>query len=536
MAVTEKQSRAARLPALTLEDSLPHSRLAERAILGAILLNNALLGLASELLRPADFYVRPYQLIFRAMCSLSERGSTLDPILVAEKMRREGTLEQAGGMAGLSELTDGLPHSDNIAAYVEVVRRHSLARRIVCELNRTLCATLEGSDEPETQIDRALESLTRLSEECARADTGDRRSLMNSFEEFMQTQFEDAEAIAFNARRGEVALVQSVTNAGKSILLRNTALSLAAGRPFSPLVDVREARRVLLINYEGSAGWYQRDLAVMVQDFTPEERDRVTENFFTTHAPEVRGVPLSLPTHLRYLESQVRRCGGVDVLFLDTAAAAFSLKNENDNREVTNDAMTPLANLGRRLNCLVVIAHHIGKARLEEGSAREGAYRGRGASAWGASSSSVFNLDADPGDRGRVTASCAKRKDGPPYQVVFEHDYDSRWYRATGETAARTPTSSELVLEAIEGSGLAEISTGEVERLLHGKLGRSTVNASLKRLLKEGKVSSPRHGRWALLEVCPTCLTPLEGRTSCTTCEVGPGGPGETLDNTEGAL
>ena len=40
------------------------------------------------------------------------------------------------------------------------------------------------------------------------------------------------------------------------------------------------------------------------------------------------------------------------------------------------------------------------------------AHRGRGASAWGDFSTSIFNLDADPNERERVTLTCAKRKNG----------------------------------------------------------------------------------------------------------------------------
>jgi replicative DNA helicase len=50
-----------------LERPLPHSADAERAILGAVVLDNALVNQAIELLRPDDFYVRAHQFVFRAM-------------------------------------------------------------------------------------------------------------------------------------------------------------------------------------------------------------------------------------------------------------------------------------------------------------------------------------------------------------------------------------------------------------------------------------------------------------------------------------
>ena len=93
-----------------LERPLPHSAEAERAILGAIVLDNSLVNQAVELLRPEDFYVRAHQAVFRSMIALSERGSEINPILLGEELRRDGMLEAVGGIAFISELTYGLPH------------------------------------------------------------------------------------------------------------------------------------------------------------------------------------------------------------------------------------------------------------------------------------------------------------------------------------------------------------------------------------------------------------------------------------------
>src|ERR1044072_8801952 len=88
-----------------LERPLPHSAEAERAILGAIVLDNQLVNQAIELLRPEDFYVRAHQFVFRAMIALSERGSEINPILLGEELRRAGALEQGGGVALITEMS-----------------------------------------------------------------------------------------------------------------------------------------------------------------------------------------------------------------------------------------------------------------------------------------------------------------------------------------------------------------------------------------------------------------------------------------------
>lgn len=507
-----------------LERPLPHSAESERAILGAILLDNSLVNQAVELVRADDFYVRAHQLVFSAMVSMGERGVEINPILLGEELRRDGWFELVGGVAFISELTYGLPRCTNVAAYVEIVNGHSLSRRVAKVGSKLTAEALEAEDGPDALLERVHEYVSALDAESARV--GVRRSrLLTSFAEFMTTDFDDGEEVAFHARRGEVVLVQSVTNHGKSTFIRNSSLALATGAEFQPAVERGEPRRVLLLNLEGSAGWFQNDLRVMTRDFTSREIELVRENFLPAHAPLLDGEQMTLSRHMRALEGATRARGGVDVLIVDTASAAFSIRNENDNAEVANCVMKPLVKLARRLNCLAVLVHHVGKAKAEEGAAREQAHRGRGASAWGDFSTSIFNLDADPNDKERVTVTCAKRKNGGDYERVLRLDRERRWFRATDETPAKPVTNDDLVLEAIERSGLSQISTGAVEESLAGKVSRNTVGNCLKRLLERGKVSKVRPGWWALIRICPNCTSPLEGWATCANCGEGEKSP-----------
>jgi replicative DNA helicase len=151
-----------------LERPLPHSAEAERAILGAIVLDNSLVNQAVELLRPEDFYTRAHQFVFRAMIALSERGSEINPILLGEELRREGALEQTGGITFISELTYGLPHFTNVAAYAKVVKGKSLMRQLVKVANKVTSEALEEEDEPEVILDHAEQMIFALADERTR--------------------------------------------------------------------------------------------------------------------------------------------------------------------------------------------------------------------------------------------------------------------------------------------------------------------------------------------------------------------------------
>src|SRR2546429_8022670 len=99
-----------------LDRPLPHSADAERALLGSIILDNGLVHQVAELLAPDDFYVQAHRHVFRAMLTLAEAASAIDPILICEELRHLEVWELVGGVAFVSELTSGLPHYTNLTA------------------------------------------------------------------------------------------------------------------------------------------------------------------------------------------------------------------------------------------------------------------------------------------------------------------------------------------------------------------------------------------------------------------------------------
>lgn len=146
----------------TLERPLPHSTEAERAILGAILLDNGLIIQATDFLTESDFYVPSHRRIFTAMKALSEQGSEINPILIGEELERENMLQSVGGVSFITNLTLGLPHSTNITHYAKIVKGKAQLRKLVKAANKITVEALEEEDEPEVIINHAQQAIFDL--------------------------------------------------------------------------------------------------------------------------------------------------------------------------------------------------------------------------------------------------------------------------------------------------------------------------------------------------------------------------------------
>ena len=112
-------------------ERLPYEPEAERAVLGAILLDPNALLMVMEKIREDEFYVEAHRLIWASCLALHERGHAADLLTVTNHLREQGQLERVGGAAYLSSLVDALPDVANAAHYGEIVHDKSVKRRLI---------------------------------------------------------------------------------------------------------------------------------------------------------------------------------------------------------------------------------------------------------------------------------------------------------------------------------------------------------------------------------------------------------------------
>lgn len=109
----------------------PHNIDAEKATLGAVLLDGEVIGTVLRYLRTDDFYSQAHQKIFKAIIELFNRGETIDLISLSDRLTAAGELESSGGGAYISSLTDEVPTSANVEYYAKIVKDRSVRRQLL---------------------------------------------------------------------------------------------------------------------------------------------------------------------------------------------------------------------------------------------------------------------------------------------------------------------------------------------------------------------------------------------------------------------
>ena len=132
-----------------LEEMLPNDKMAEQAVLGAILINNSIFLQILDILNAEDFFSPSHKLIFSAMQEMASKEPPIpiDEITLFKQLESRKQLEQTGGVEYLNELSRKTPVAENAEFYAQIVREKGQLRDIILTAHQVAKQGKEGSSE-----------------------------------------------------------------------------------------------------------------------------------------------------------------------------------------------------------------------------------------------------------------------------------------------------------------------------------------------------------------------------------------------------
>lgn len=137
---------------------------AERAVLGAILIEPVALLTVMERLEEQDFYLDQHRMVYGACLTLQQRGQAADLLTVTNHLREEGLLERVGGAALVSSLVDSLPDVANVGFYAEIVFDKAVKRRLMHAARSILDTCSIDKGEAKDAVERAQKAVYEIAE------------------------------------------------------------------------------------------------------------------------------------------------------------------------------------------------------------------------------------------------------------------------------------------------------------------------------------------------------------------------------------
>src|SRR5437868_6572771 len=216
--------------------ALPVNVEAERAILGAILLDNLAYNQAAEHLKAEDFLLDSHRRIYSRIADLAESSRSVDLITLCEELGRHAELESIGGAAYISGLLDGVPDRPSIEHYVKIVRDKALLRGLIHAATAAIARASEQSDSAEEILNDTEQQIFQLSEKrIGRGFMGVQEIIRESFGSIdallqrgrritgLETHYADLDELTSGFQKSDLIIVAARPSMGKTSFAMNIA-------------------------------------------------------------------------------------------------------------------------------------------------------------------------------------------------------------------------------------------------------------------------------------------------------------------------
>ncbi len=226
--------------------TLPQSEEAERALLGALLLDGERIPDAAELLRPGDFHDRRHQILFEVLVALADRSAPVDFITVGEALRAAGRFEEVGGAPFLIDLAGSVTTAAHATYHANLVADTGTLRDLIREATDIVTRAYEtrpDGDEVKALLDDSEQRMFRLSrrdersgaepigtaiaEAFRRIDAASHREGLTG----LTSGFIDLDQILCGLNAGDLLVVAARPSMGKTAFALNMIEHAALSRP-----------------------------------------------------------------------------------------------------------------------------------------------------------------------------------------------------------------------------------------------------------------------------------------------------------------
>jgi replicative DNA helicase len=336
----------------------------------------------AAVLEASDFYKVENQIIFKCMRQIVVSGNELDEISLSEELKKDGMLEEVGGIAGMMEHINKTGMVQ-VKLCTEIIKEKSNLRKLIRQFKSSV-EEMQSESKDSRQVSSEVESLLLGLNDMSDCDNSVKSALeeiQDEFESMLDGSYEadvvkthidhlDIKLHDGGIGMGEVCVIAAPTSCGKSQLALNVASRAVDKQGISALIFSFEMpqKQVLKRMMHSMSGVNPRSIKAGL--ITEEERDRVRKcskavesmNIFTSHS--VRNVE-DLMIQARLM---VRK-NGVKLIVIDYLQLVPWDANKFSKAAGVSDISHKVKQMAIELNVAVILLSQVNRdgARSEGG-------------------------------------------------------------------------------------------------------------------------------------------------------------------------
>ncbi len=355
----------------------PHSVESEQSILGSILLDKEAIITVTETIKPEDFYKEAHKIIYECMMKLNNKNEPIDLITLTEELKKQGHLEDIGGISYITSLSTIVPTTSNVKYYADIVKEKSVLRKLIRVSNDILNLGYDSSIKVEDILEKAEKQIFDISQEKSSEDFQTINSvLMDTYDTIeklytnkeditgITTGFDDLNKKTNGLQRTDLLLVAARPAMGKTAFSLNLVQNAALKGDASVAVFSLEMSKEQLVQRMLSAQSHVELKKIKTGNLDENDWPRIIDamsvlsnaNIYIDDTPGIK---------IGELRSKCRKLKiekGLDLILIDYLQLMEGDGGNESRQQEISKISRSLKIIAKELNCPVVALSQLSRA------------------------------------------------------------------------------------------------------------------------------------------------------------------------------
>jgi replicative DNA helicase len=234
----------------------PQSIELEEAVLGALMLErDAYISISEILTTSKSFYDNRHRLIFTAIKNLAIQQKPIDILTVVDQMRKEGSLEEAGGAYYIAKLSQKVVSTAHLEYHARIVAQKYIARELIYYAAQVTNKAFDETNDVDDVMRDADDELSKIVNNCRADNISEISVLGKKFLHRLETNsfcgissgFKDLDKITLGWQNSDLIIIAGRPAMGKTAFILSMAKKMAIDSKISTGIFSLEMSNIQLI-------------------------------------------------------------------------------------------------------------------------------------------------------------------------------------------------------------------------------------------------------------------------------------------------
>lgn len=357
----------------------PHDADAERAVIGAMLMDREAIVIAAESLQKDDFYQPQLGVVFDAIVEMNNEGKPIDLVILQDRLKEKDVPPEISSLDFVRGLMDLHLTSANIGHYVRIVHDKSLMRKLI-RVNESIAdSCYAGNEKVEDILEMTEKNIFDLLKQRTATDYVPVAQIaLNTLERIEQaarnkssvtgipTGFSDLDYKLSGLQSSDLVLVAARPSMGKTAFVLNIAQYTTLRKSYPCAIFSLEMSKEQLMNRLFAMESRVDSMALRIGNLTDTDWEKLVEsvgiignsNLIIDDTP---GISVS---ELRSKCRKFKLEFGIKLVIIDylQLMSGSGGRNSDSRQQEISDISRSLKALAREIECPVIALSQLSRA------------------------------------------------------------------------------------------------------------------------------------------------------------------------------